>query len=90
VLVRIEPELQIVIPCWMLDDAYCQALVLKDRPQIDIAALMRLRRLVDQQPLSASHDHAASASMLAKGERHEHGKTTNASRGDARPSTTDV
>jgi hypothetical protein len=80
-VVRIEPpggdaddaELRIAAPCWMLDEAATAHLVLCDRPRIDLAALVRLRQLVDQLAGDAGQGHGASSLIVAKGDRHETG-----------------
>lgn len=49
VIVEIDEDLRIAIPCRMLDEACCKAMVLVKRPRIGIAALVQLRDLVDRQ-----------------------------------------
>jgi hypothetical protein len=48
-----EEELRIMVPGWMLDEGYCQMLVVADQPQISVEALVRLRAVVDAQDLQA-------------------------------------
>jgi len=80
VVVQIGEDLRIVIPCWMLDEPFCQSLTLEERPRIGIEALRRLRRLVDEQ-LSASNEKATRGSIVEKGDLDEsqsnNSKTTN-------------
>jgi len=53
VIVQGEEELRIMVPGWMLDEGYCQMLVVADQPQISVEALVRLRAVVDAQDLQA-------------------------------------
>ena len=39
VIVQLEEELRIVVPCWMLDVACCQAMVQEERPRIAVDAV---------------------------------------------------
>jgi hypothetical protein len=49
VIVQVDENLRIAIPCWMLDEACCRAMVVEKQPRIGIAALVQLRDLVDRQ-----------------------------------------
>lgn len=40
-------DLRIAVPAWMLDQAHCQSLVLKNRPCVELNALRQLREIVD-------------------------------------------
>ena len=67
VIVQVDENLRIAIPCWMLDEARCRDMVIEKQPHIGIAALLQLRDLVDRQirPVSGS---AAARGLTAKGE----------------------
>jgi hypothetical protein len=43
-----EPELRIVIPDWMLDEVACMRMQVREKPQIQLQALLQLRNLIDQ------------------------------------------
>jgi hypothetical protein len=100
VLVRVEhddknsddPELRVVVPCWMLDQAACSAVVVRDTPRINIDALNHLRQLVDQFAKTSGQENGDSVPMTAKGDRHEtrNRKPTQAARPHAASETTDV
>jgi hypothetical protein len=93
VIVRVEPlddesdnedaELRINVPCWMLDQAACANVQLADRPRIDVAALLRLRRLLDQLAKTSGEGSGKSGSMTAKGDRHEASDSTPAPAAEA-------
>lgn len=46
--------LQIAVPSWMLDEAFCQTLVEGPHPRVAVAALLELGDLLASQPLLAS------------------------------------
>jgi hypothetical protein len=46
--------LQIAVPSWMLDEAFCQPLVEGPHPRVAVAALLELGDLLASQPLLAS------------------------------------
>jgi hypothetical protein len=86
VIVRVEPldnesdnedsELRVNVPCWMLDRAACANVQLAERPRIDVDALLRLRKLIDQLAKTSGEARAESGSMMAKGDRHETSDST--------------
>ena len=51
VIIRLECELQIAIPVWMLEPEHCSALTDELRPRIALRALVELRELMDAHPL---------------------------------------
>jgi len=76
VLVRIFPadelddvELGIVVPCWMLDEAACTRVVLREKPLISIHAILQLRTLVDQFAPKRQKHHSESHSSHASGDQ---------------------
>jgi hypothetical protein len=77
-----EPELRIVVPCWMLDQAACMSILPLDQPKVEINALVRLRTLVDELAKTSGGQYLDSGSITAKGDRHEtrSRKTTPATR----------
>ena len=42
------PELRIVIPDWMLDEVACMQMQVREKPQIQVQAIIQLRNLIDQ------------------------------------------
>lgn len=49
VLIMLPDESHCAIPTWMLDEAFCNGLVDAAEPCIAVAALHRLRMLIDEQ-----------------------------------------
>ncbi len=45
---REEPEPQIVVPCWMLDEAACARVEIHNTALVQVQALVQLRRLIDE------------------------------------------
>ena len=104
VLVRVEraedesaddSELRIVVPDWMLDELACSKVVVRDKPQIELQALLRLGEVVDRlqaptddQPTGQERDD--SSSLKAKGDRHETRIATHAARQDVAAKATDT
>jgi hypothetical protein len=71
VIVQGEPDLRIVVPCWMLDEGCCAAMVVEERGRIAVEALVALRCLVDGQGLSAGGRRGGCDSLMAYGDNHE-------------------
>lgn len=44
-------ELRIVVPEWMLDEVACMRMQVREKPQIQLQAILQLRSLVDQLKL---------------------------------------
>ena len=84
-----DPELRIVVPGWMLDETACSMIIVRDKPQIQLQALVQLRELVDQLVLPTGEGHGDSGSIEAKGDRHETQISTQASCQDAASEATD-
>lgn len=99
VLVRIEPdesdppdaaELRIVVPCWMLDETVCSMIEVREKPQIQLRALVQLRELIDQLIMPAVQAPDESGFMEAKGDRHETRNETQAAHPDAASEATEL
>jgi hypothetical protein len=63
-------ELKIAVPCWMLDELACSAVLVQKTPALQIEALLRLRILVDQLASAVSERKPESHGNNAKGGRH--------------------
>ena len=71
VIVQGEPDLRIVAPVWMLDEACCVAMAVEEHARISADALLALRGLVDAQGLLAGSGQAGCDPLMANGDRHE-------------------
>ncbi len=70
-LVRLRDDVQLAIPCWMLDPIACGHCPDADHPRIGIAALLELRRLLDHQPLfHAEADSTTEGNSIPQGDPH--------------------
>ena len=85
-----DSQLRISVPCWMLDEAACAKVVVGDVPRIEVDALMRLRRFLDQLGKTSGGEPSVSGVMMAKGDRHEFPATTQATHRDAPSEAADV
>jgi len=63
-------ELKIVVPCWMLDEAACSLVVVREKPLLEFQALLRLRRLVDQLATAVGECDPGSHGSNTKGDCH--------------------
>ena len=63
-------ELKIVVPCWMLDESACSAVLVQQTPVVQIEALRRLRNFVDQLASAVSERKPESHGNNSKGGRH--------------------
>lgn len=71
VIVRIsDNDLRIAVPAWMLDQAHCKSMVLKDEPRIQLDALRQLREIVDLHVGHLIANNMSSHSTERTGERH--------------------
>jgi hypothetical protein len=59
------------MPGWMLDEGYCRTLVVEDRPQVSVEALLGLRAVVDTQAMRAGGGNDGCAWLLANEDSHE-------------------
>jgi hypothetical protein len=73
-----DSPLRVNVPCWMLDQVACASIVTSEVPRISIAALMQLRKYLDQMGNMSSQVELESVSMMAKGDRHETDATAQA------------
>ena len=71
VIVQSEEDLRLMIPCWMLDEICCQAVVVEKQSRIAVEALVGLRALIDGQSMLTGGQGAKCDSIMANGERHE-------------------
>jgi hypothetical protein len=85
-----DSELRINVPCWMMDSAACGKVQLSDQPRIDVDALCKLRRLVDQFFKASSNAKGSSGPMMAKGDRHETRSTTQGTHRNTAPEATNA
>ena len=65
-----DSDLKIAVPAWMLDQAHCQPLALKDKACIDLDALLQLREIVDLHLGGPVAENMGSHPTALKGERH--------------------
>jgi hypothetical protein len=85
-----DSQLRISVPCWMLDEAACVKVVVDDVPRIEVDALVRLRRFLDQLGTASGGETSISGLMMAKGGRHEFPATTQTADADAFSEAADV
>ena len=71
VIVQGEEDLRIVVPCWMLDECFCQGMVLEERARISVEALVRLRGVIDAQGLCAGRGGEGFGSLVANEDSNE-------------------
>ena len=71
VIVQSEEDLRLMIPCWMLDEICCQAVVVEKQSRIAVEALVWLRTLIDGQSMLTGGQGTKCDSIMANGERHE-------------------
>jgi hypothetical protein len=90
VVVEFEDGLSIATPCWMLDEMYCRAMTLEEKPRIAVDALQQLRGLVDLHMASAGKKGSACGFMAAKGDRHESTITGSAAGAGTTSATTET
>ena len=64
-----ESGLRILVPEWMLDDAFCSSLELRPEPRVDLPALRSLRELIDLQQFKTPATMTAQ-SPATQGESH--------------------
>ena len=88
VIVEIDEDLRIAVPCWMLDALCCRSMVIEEQPRISIDALVQLRDLIDRQALLAGEKDNAHGSMVAKENRHEPRNRSQTSGADSAPTET--
>jgi len=69
-----------MVPCWMLDEGCCQAVVVEEKPRISVDALFELRALLDSQGVLAGGQDAERDSIMVDEKRHE--STTKTQRSD--------
>ena len=70
-MVELDDGLRVATPAWMLDEVWCRAMRLEERPRISVAALLLLRDLVDLQVTSPGDNNSVSGFMEVKGDCHE-------------------
>jgi hypothetical protein len=66
---------QVVLPEWMLNEEVCRAMSIRERPLIEVQALLRLRSLLASQPFFAGRERAPSAVSCIPGGQVEPSKT---------------
>ena len=68
VIVQVEGDGRIAVPCWMLDQSVCESLELAEEPRISIEALLQLNDLIAQRTLLAREDGTGRGSNVDEGE----------------------
>ncbi len=71
VIVQGNEDLRLMIPCWMLDEGCCRAVVVEKKPRIALEAFVALRDLIDGQRMFSGGKDAECDLVMANGERHE-------------------
>jgi hypothetical protein len=71
VIVQGEKDLRLAVPCWMLDEEWCRAMVVEEKPRIAVEALVALRDLLARQHSSTGAAEVECGTMKATEDHHE-------------------
>ena len=55
-LVQVDDDVRIAIPCWMLDQSVCEPMELSEKPRISIESLLQLNDLITQRTSLVKED----------------------------------